>query len=385
MNNRERMISILHYEKADRLPIVHFGYWGETLIKWAKEGHITMEEATTWGEGSGSDKAIADKLGFDLDYNVAFFPSTFMDPVFESKIVKEFPDGSKHIMDNGGTILLQRPGAGSIPAEVGHTLQDRSSWEELYAFRFVYDDKRITDSHVMVGYNEHKRFDQGGKEFLQADKRDYWYGIFGGSMLGSLRNVVGVENLAYLCIDDEKLLIEMIDAIGEVSYKTLEYTLKSGAKFDFLHFWEDICFKNGPLINPKFFYEHVGPHYKKKTELAKEYGIDIVSLDCDGMIDSLIPTWLENGVNTMFPIEVGTWNASIAPWRELYGKQILGVGGMNKVVFAQDYKAIDAEIERLKPLIDLGGFIPCPDHRIPPDAIWENVQYYCEKLRDVKI
>lgn len=110
------------------------------------------------------------------------------------------------------------------------------------------------------------------------------------------------------------------------------------------------------------------------------YGIDIISLDCDGLIDSLIPTWFENGVNTMFPIEVGTWGASISPWREKYGKELKGVGGMNKTVFAQDRKAIDLEIERLKPLVELGGYIPCPDHRIAPDAIWEHVQYYCYKM-----
>ena len=117
--------------------------------------------------------------------------------------------------------------------------------------------------------------------------------------------------------------------------------------------------------------------------MLKTYGVEIVSLDCDGMIDSLIPTWLNNGVNTMFPIEVGTWNASIKPWRQKYGKQMRGVGGMNKTVFARDYAEIDAEIERLKPLVELGGYIPCPDHRIPPDAKWENVQYYCEKMRNV--
>lgn len=56
---------------------------------------------------------------------------------------------------------------------------------------------------------------------------------------------------------------------------------------------------------------------------------------------------------------------------------------MNKTIFARDYKAIDAEIERLKPLIELGGYIPCPDHRIAPDAIFENVQYYCEQIRRI--
>jgi len=92
---------------------------------------------------------------------------------------------------------------------------------------------------------------------------------------------------------------------------------------------------------------------------------------------------LNNGVNTMFPIEVGTWDASIASWREKYGKELRGVGGMNKNVFSKDFAAVDAEIERLKPLIALGGYIPCPDHRIAPDAKWENVRYYCEKLRAI--
>ncbi|MGI6705646.1 MAG: hypothetical protein ACOX6S_05115 [Clostridia bacterium] len=159
--------------------------------------------------------------------------------------------------------------------------------------------------------------------------------------------------------------------------------LATGVKFDFAHFWEDICFKSGPLVIPSVFDSKVGPHYKRITDLVKKHGINIISLDCDGLIDALIPTWFNNGVNTMFPIEVGTWDGNIAPWREKYGKELRGVGGMNKTVFARDYAAIDEEIERLKVLVDLGGCIPCPDHRIPPDAKWENVQYYCDKMRKV--
>ena len=78
---------------------------------------------------------------------------------------------------------------------------------------------------------------------------------------------------------------------------------------------------------------------------------------------------------------MGTWEASIAPWRAQYGKDLRGVGGMDKRVFSQDRAAVDAEIERLRPLVDLGGYIPCPDHRIAPDAKWENVQYYCDRIR----
>ena len=50
MNNRERTRAILHYEKYDRMPVVHFGYWGELLDKWLAEGHITEEERRGYGD-----------------------------------------------------------------------------------------------------------------------------------------------------------------------------------------------------------------------------------------------------------------------------------------------------------------------------------------------
>jgi hypothetical protein len=159
----------------------------------------------------------------------------------------------------------------------------------------------------------------------------------------------------------------MIDTVGELAFRTTEAVLNSGICFEFIHFWEDICFKGGLLVPPAVFSEKVGPHYRRITNLAREHGIDIASVDCDGKIDALLPIWLENGVNTMFPMEVGTWNASIAPWRKGYGRELRGVGGMNKHLFAAGFSEIDAEIERLKPLVDLGGYIPCPDHRIPPN------------------
>lgn len=190
---------------------------------------------------------------------------------------------------------------------------------------------------------------------------------------------------SYLLADDEELYQEIIDTVGGLILSCTEKMLSSGIQFDYAHIWEDICFKNGPLVIPSVFREFVGPHYKAVTDLVRAHGIDIVSLDCDGLIDSLIPIWLSSGVNTMFPIEVGVWQAELAPWREKYGRELRGIGGMDKRVFAADYAAIDREIERLKPQIALGGYLPCPDHRIAPDAKWENVQYYTDKMQNLRI
>ena len=171
------------------------------------------------------------------------------------------------------------------------------------------------------------------------------------------------------------------NTVGQLCFDVVRAMLAVYDDFDFAHFWEDICFKNGPLVIPSVFRDTVGPHYRRITELTRRHGIGICSLDCDGQIDALIPTWFENGVNTMFPIEVGTWGANIGPWRARYGRELRGVGGTNKTVFARDRAAVDAEIERLRPLVDLGGYLPCPDHRIAPDARWDNVRCYCDRMR----
>ncbi len=380
MTNRERIMAVLNYRKPDRLPIVHFGFWHETLEKWAAEGHISAEEAKNWGDGNPTDAAITAKLGFDCNYYSCFHPACRLQPRFEAKVIKTMPDGSQHVLNGDGVIVLRMPEAGSIPAEIEHLFKGRREWEEHYRHRFQFSPERILKAHVRVN-DKMVPFDQGGRAFLQADQRDYIYGLHCGSLFGQIRDFIGVENCSYLYIDDEPLFDEIIETVGELSYQCAKFALESGAKFDFAHFWEDICFKNGPLVVPTVFDEKVGPHYQRITSLVKQYGINIISLDCDGLIDSLIPTWLSHGVNTMFPIEVGTWGASIAPWREKYGRDLRGVGGMRKHVFAEGRAAVDAEITRLQPLIALGGYIPCPDHRIAPDAEWENVRYYCEKMR----
>ncbi|HEO70289.1 MAG TPA: hypothetical protein ENN80_03435 [Candidatus Hydrogenedentes bacterium] len=382
MTNRERILSVLKYESYDRLPVVHFGFWRETLDLWAAQGRLTREEAEAWGDGNPTDAAISVKLGFDCNYYSCMHPDTHLKPPFERTVVEELPDGGRKVMNGDGVVVLERPGATSIPAEIDHTLKTRADWEKHYVHRLQFDPKRVTNAMVRVN-DSMVRLDKGGLDFLEAGERDYHYGLHCGSLFGTIRNMLGVTGASYLFAEDPDLFDEIIHTVGELCYQCTKAALETGAAFDFGHFWEDICFKNGPLVIPSVFDEKVGPHYRRITELLGSHGIPIVSLDCDGKIDALIPTWLANGVNTMFPIEVGTWGASIAPWRAEYGCELRGVGGMNKTLFARDYAAIDTEVERLKPLVALGGYIPCPDHRIPPDAKWENVQYYCERMRKV--
>jgi len=373
MNNRQRQNAVLNYENYDRMPVVHFGFWDELLKKWVQEGHLKSDEIINASDGSANEKIIEKKLGFDFNYYVTYqdlsgFSSLF--PAFERKRIRDLGNGSYECLNEDGMIVLQKEGTRSIPAEIDHLLKDRTSWEEHYLPRLQYSESRFDDSVLQ-------------KLAFESQNRSEPLGIYCKSLFGQIRNWLGVEGISYLYADDEDLYDEIINTVGDLAYKTTKRALESGIVFDFAHFWEDICFRNGPLVIPSVFSEKVGPHYRRICDLLNSYGINIISLDCDGLIDFLIPIWFENGVNTMFPVEVGTWNGNIAPWREKYGKELRGVGGMIKHVLSMDKAAVDAEIERLKPLVALGGFIPCPDHRLPPDTKWELVQYYCDRMRTV--
>jgi uroporphyrinogen decarboxylase len=87
----------------------------------------------------------------------------------------------------------------------------------------------------------------------------------------------------------------------------------------------------------------------------------------------------------MFPLEIGVWGDQFEAARKKYGEGLLAIGGMDKTAFRKDKAAVDAELERIKRLVALGGFIPCPDHRIMPGSRFELVQYYTEEIKKIRL
>ena len=115
-------------------------------------------------------------------------------------------------------------------------------------------------------------------------------------------------------------------------------------------------------------------------EAARKRGCVLGMVDCDGNPHDIVRNWLEEGVNIMFPLEVAAGVDSFA-WRREFGKELLVRGGIGKEPLVRGGKAIDAELERIKPLLDQGGCIPHLDHLVPPDIPYSHYCYYLEKKR----
>jgi hypothetical protein len=351
MNARERFQAVMHYAPRDRSPIMDFGFWSETLVIWQDQGYP-----------AGADPDLF--FGMDPQWTecggiVGLWP--------------EFPEVV--IQDKGQTeIVERRKFLGTIPRHVAHTLQDRATWEEAYAPRLRAGDplrfpSRITWDLLLAEWNR--------------PDRDYPLFIRAGSLYGIARNWFGLERISELLYDDRPLLEEIVETLADVIIAVLEKTLGDGVRPEAALMWEDICYSHGPLLSPKLFREILVPHYKRITATLRRYGVDIVIVDCDGKIDALVPHWLEAGVNTMFPLEVGKWGGDPVALRAQFGKDLRLIGGMDKHILAASQDAIAREIDRLSPLVEEGGYIPTPDHRVPPDVPLANYLFYLERAKAV--
>jgi len=183
--------------------------------------------------------------------------------------------------------------------------------------------------------------------------------------------------------DDPAWFEEMVTTVADCIISTLSRVLKTGGQFDGCAMWEDMCYNAGPLMSPTHFQKFLVPHYRRIVDLLHRHGVDVIWVDCDGNIDRLLPLWLEAGVNCMFPLEIGTWGTDPIGYRKTYGKDLLMMGGFSKRILASTPQQIEAEVYRLAPLVEEGGFIGFCDHRVPPDVPLENYLFYLETVRKV--
>lgn len=366
MNHRQRFFAAMHYEPVDRPPLYDFNYWDETIPAWHAQGlpaHLTRRDTGAW---LGLDVSLGG--GEPADWNAGV--RNGLCPGFPEQILED--RGQTVIERDAEGVIVERGKAGhmSIPMHLGHTLVDRASWREHYLPRLDPD----TPARLPADWDRRVK--------LWTDpQRDHPVFLHGGSLFGWLRDWMGMENIALVVYDDPAWFEEMVTTVADLQVAILGKVLATGGRFEACAMWEDMCYNAGPLLCPQHFKRHLVPHYRRITELLHRHGVDIVWVDCDGRIDDLIPLWLGAGVNTMFPLEIGTWDADPLKYRQQFGRDLRLMGGFDKHILATTPDAIAAEVRRLAPLVEEGGYIPFCDHRVPPDVPLANYLHYVRQAR----
>ena len=381
MDARSLWLNVMHYGQFDRMPVMCWRHklWPETRERWLKEGlprdvvpecalgesgEAVGEDVTKYGP---HDDAFYDYFNVSAHRYAIEGLNSYLYPPFEEEVLEEADEWVVSRQHDGVIVKKWRYRSG-IPQFVDFTFKNAKDWDQ-YKWRLQPDSARIPEDL--------------DEQAIRARTSGAPISIDTGSMVGWIRNWMGVKNLAYLAYDDRDLLAEVVDTIANLVVWTLDQVLPK-LRADIGWGWEDICFRSGPLITPAIFEEIAVPGYRKIADKLREYGVDLYAVDCDGRIDELIPHWLAGGVNVMFPLEIGVWKSEPYAFRKKYGRTLRTIGGINKLEIAKGPAAIDAEIARRLPLMREGGYVPLLDHLAIPSTSLEDYRYYLERLRELR-
>ncbi len=363
MTTRELFNNIMHYGSYDRMPVIHWGGWPETNRRWTEEGYDWDCDALQF-------------FGADFYWSPAYcylsvFPSFDMGlyPAFEKDVLEETDEFTVY-RDETGVIQKAWKKESCIPHFMDFTLKSAKEWD-LYKARLQPDPARIPD-------DLDKRIAN-----VQSSGNPIIIGT--GSLMGWIRNWMGVENMSYLACEDPDCYADMVNTIADLVCWQLDKIISRMSTPPDMGFgWEDICGKTGPLVSPTIFRMCVAPGYEKIRAKLESYRVKLYCIDSDGDVEPLIKDWLDAGVNVQFPIEIGTWDPDPMKLRQKYGKELRIIGGINKLELEKGPAAIDAEIQRRLPLMKDGGYIPMPDHLITPGTSLDNYRYYMKQMRALR-
>ncbi|MGI6704891.1 MAG: uroporphyrinogen decarboxylase family protein [Clostridia bacterium] len=354
MNARERFWNTMEYKPVDRSLYIRDYGWPETHQRWEKEGYDSKKEPLF------QDDRIAWEAGW-------FFPN----PPFERKVISE-DDNKVLYINHEGILMRERKDNpfSSMPQFVRFPVETRED------FRKFMKERMQPNMASRLGENWVQKLEKYKKrDYPLIVISDRWGGFF-----GPLRNLVGVKKLCMLFYDDPAFVEEMMDAIADhiiaIMDKILDHT-----DVDVFGFWEDMAYKTGPLIGSHLVRQYMLPRYRRVVDFLKSRSVKWISLDSDGQITSLIPVWLNAGINLLYPFEVQA-GMDVNQVRREFGRNLRLMGGIDKRTLAAGPAEIDAELARIRPLIEEGGYLPRLDHSVPPDVSFSNYCYYMNRLYD---
>jgi hypothetical protein len=119
MTLRERWVRTMHFRKADRLPMMEFGYWAETLPLWHEQG---LPRTVT-------DEALAYAYFGIEDWRNAGVNIADLCPGFEREVIEETGDYIVWRDEERALKKESKKDIKTIPHYIEHGLKSREDWK----------------------------------------------------------------------------------------------------------------------------------------------------------------------------------------------------------------------------------------------------------------
>ena len=380
MNTRDIFLASMAFEPSTPVLKMEYGYWVGTIRRWYEEG-LKVEKPIPESLAYG-DSVRAEVMGFktgglvDRDVHKLFGMDGWLSRVPVNNFI--YPLMKTKTLEDHGEWRLYRDGWGILRKESS----DLSTPTALLKgpVSSIEDWMAIKEKHLQPDIRG--RLPENWEKLCAEYKnRDYPLILGGGhGFYGSPRYLIGDEYILTTFYDNPELIHAINDHLCDMWIEIYDKVLQD-TTVDLALVWEDMCYKNGPLISPAMFEEFLLPYYKRLCGFFHDQGIEVILVDTDGDARKLIPLFIAGGVTGMFPLEV-TAGMDVPQLREAFPEFQL-IGGINKMKLTKDAETIDTELKRITSSLTKGGFIPTVDHLIPPDVSWSNFTYYRKKLNDM--
>lgn len=363
MTDIERLTAVLRFEETDRpwfFPTI--GFWKETIQRWHGEGMPRYVNEITAYPYFGFDLWIPLMIG--ADQQPGFFP-----PFMPKTISTE--ERHKVVRDMSGKIYREfTDGTSSIPQFMESPIKNMDDFRrERWRLRPNFPGRCVNPVFDAI--------------HVFSKAKQCPLGAMMCGLFGFHRHLLGVEDLMTAYYDKPELLHEISKQWVRLTRGSIRL-LKKRYNVLLVNFWEDMCFRSGPLISPNTFKKFMTPYYKMVIDDAKENGIEFFWVDTDGDCNLVMPLFMEVGVNMMYPYEVQS-GMDIREVREKHPRLAI-MGGLDKRVLALEKEDIEREVfSKVPHMLKRGGYMPAIDHSVPPDVPLENFRYFMELLKSPKL
>ncbi|MCL5772124.1 MAG: hypothetical protein M1479_07610 [Actinobacteria bacterium] len=382
----EKFLKLMAFENDSYSLKGEIAFWSKTLKNWYKDGLINFIDdfekinalpngLSVLGNLSGRTQDINKEI---INYKELVSGDVINYFNFDKSFIKVpvnlLPYASSEIIEDNQEYTISKNEFGAV------VKTNKESMSYMVLEQKIKTEKDFEKFKEETTTNVKKRFVSDFNKYIKEFKNRDFVLIMGGWPIGVFsfgREVLGFTNYLMTFYDNPKFIKNILNFMSNFLIEIISNVLNL-IDIDVYYYWEDMAFKNGPLLSPKLFYEFLSPVYKKINSVLKDFNVKNIWVDSDGDIKELIPLWIETGITGILPMEVQAGMDIVEVRKKYPDLQI--TGGIDKKQILKGKNEIDRELEKVPFMLESGGYIPTFDHSVPPDISWENFKYYRQNL-----
>lgn len=375
MNSRDRVLAALCFEETDRIPI-YDTIWEATVSRWKSEGLPTDISASEY-----------------FDFDMVWFGAD-TSPLFEVETMEETEE---YIIEHTpfGGIRRNHKDLSGTPEIIDYACKTRADWEKIKdrltpgphrvdwqgTWAYGWDaasENSPPDSISIRGKQEFRSGLPGNQIAYKQEKFLCYFAVVG---FDKVMNYIKTDQALIAVATDPDWLMDMYQVDTDLVVNMCELMRNGGFHFDAAFLCCDLGYRSGTFFSPHHYKTQLHSTMKRLIDYFHGANMKVILHSC-GQVHSLIPFFVEAGLDCLQPLEVKA-GMDLVALKQQWHKKIAFMGGIDVRTMADPNPSIiEDEISNKLPVAKLGGgYIYHSDHSVPNDVSFRQYQHVQELVR----